>query len=184
MKTWILAGSLLLTGFFASAQEFPPIANLCTGPRCTDTMRSIVADFERAPGFFPVDQLPQVASGSCYHIHDNLDPNHEHHGMFLFDLIGNQPSFNGVFSFFNPQNPYSGFTVEDARRRLYGDETPTIKPILFEGNEGRGYIPSETAKLYYWFKTDPETRQLYLLTLWSFQSGGGSGQRSFCRFTY
>jgi hypothetical protein len=182
MKTIFAVLSLLMMSS-ANAVEFPPVADLCSGPRCTDAMRAVVTDYENASTFWAPEDLPQVASGSCYHIHANLDPNHEHHGMFLFDVFDGQPGFNGVFSFFAETNPYEGITVEQARTRLYGGEAPRLTPLIFENGQGLGLIPSATAKFYYWFKVNSETRELYLLSLWAFNEGGSS-QRAFCRFHY
>lgn len=174
---------LLTFAAAAGADDFPPIDSLCSGPRCTDTMRAVVADYEASPAFWSLDELPQVASGSCHHIHANLDPLHEHHGLFLFDVVGGQPGFNGVFSFFAPKNPYTGISVDQARHRLYGNGDPRITPLLLEAQQGKGFILSQTAKFYYWFRINPGTRELYQLSLWAFNEGGVT-QRAFCRFQY
>jgi hypothetical protein len=168
---------------FAQNSDFPPVENLCSGPKCTDTMRAIVADYQASGTFFAVEQIPVFASGGCYHIHPNLDPIHEHFGGFLFDVNAEgTPVFDGLFSYFAASNPYAGYTVEDARKRFEGD-----RYIDFTINPDGAYamIPSAKAKLYYWFRRNEEKREMYLISYWSFSdSGGDGGQRIFCRFNY
>ncbi len=177
MKKYIFV--LLVFSPFAYAVDFPPVEALCSGPKCTDTMRAIVIDYQNSNEFFAAEEIPQAVSGSCYHIHPNLDEKVEHHGLFLIDQGADGPMFNGKFLFFYKENPFKGISVEKARAELVQSPPHSIE---VSANEGHGVISTDTTNLFYYFRVNRAAREFYLLSLWQFS--GSTSPRIFCRMYY
>lgn len=177
MLKYVIA--LIVISPLAHAVNFPPVEALCSGPKCTEQMRAIVQDYQNSNEFFAPEEIPQAVSGSCYHIHPNLDEKTEHFALFLIDQSADGPTFNGKFLFFYKENPYKGISVEKARTEL--SQSPP-HAVEVANNEGHGVISTDSTNLFYYFRVNHALKEFYLLSLW--QLSGSSSPRIFCRMNY
>lgn len=70
---------------------------------------------------WPVEELPLVASGECFHLASYLNPDTIHFGVMLIDRNDSGLRMGGSFGFFYPENPYKDLTLEQARDRFLND---------------------------------------------------------------
>lgn len=159
---------LLLFASLTAHAAAPP--TLCEYGACTPRMREIAHAFTAAE---PVrlEQAPLLASGECFHLSPDYNPNVAHHGVVLLDQRNGFGQMGALFSFFAPENPYREITAELLRARLPNmyDENHRV-----EFTPGFAFVdmnPGGTPWLY-WLKRD--ARRVYLVGLW------GGYDRFFC----
>lgn len=141
--------------------------NLCYNPAdCSPEMSRIFNAFNEA-GAVDTQNLPQVMSGNTFWMNRMYDPAHAHHGGVILDRDSTGAmTFNGRWSFFARENPYTNATPEQAREwsqrrhavvdrgdHLYINATP----------------PGAEMPVEYWIRENKETRDLYVIGFW----GGG-----------
>jgi hypothetical protein len=171
MKTTIL--SLLVLSLsplsFAEKLEEP-----CAGLSCTEKMMSMAEEFKSASGI-DTALVPFVASGECYHLIWNLNPDTVHHGYVLVDSKENNFYMGGQFSFFAATNPYSAFTVQEAQEKN-PERFEENKKLLMEKTYSfvnmNAVDPANPWK--YWLKSNGNN--LLVIAQW------GRDQRVFCKF--
>lgn len=159
---------LVLLGFHFAAAE--PLPVICPAVQCTEKMRAIERGLYAGTNVDRAD-LPAVFSGECYYRSPSYDPNHTHYGMTFFETRGSEIFFNGSFGFFYPENPWAGWTVEDARKQV-------ADPYRFPTEEFTNYSFVDWGKgepgviWKYWMSQDPESKTIYLVSFWGFSQQG------------
>lgn len=139
---------------------------------CTEKQLQIVEKF-RNVGYSP--ELPieaGVYAGSCYALGQGYDPAHEHHGFIYIRNEGPHFTFNGQFSFFAEQNPYSNITLEEAHR-----EYPVASPYVLEKRVQDWFVMIDTNINWHYFIRETAPQQMTLIGLW------GPSRSILCEFT-
>jgi hypothetical protein len=172
MKTTILS---LLFLSFSPLTFAEKLDNPCAGLSCTEKMLSISQEFISADGL-DAALIPFVASGECYHLIWNLNPNTVHYGYVLVDSKENNFYMGGQFSFFTKSNPYSAYTVQEAQEKNPG-RFEENKKLLMERTysfvDMNTVDPTNPWK--YWLKANGDT--LLVIAHW------GPDQKVFCKFS-
>lgn len=172
MKT---LGLLIFAAFSLNSFAAPAPQDLCDR-FCTESMKKILVDFESA-SHEPSQDLAAF-SGSCFHIHPNLKPDHEHHGVMLLRGAHPDKRFSGLFSFYAKENPYQNLSLTGVRD-LFDGRGSRKHLIKDEGELESVLIESESAQLFYWLKTT--ATEAWLLSLWHFKDSAAD-VRIFCHF--
>jgi hypothetical protein len=164
MKQIIFISLLALT-LSAQAQLEDDPSTFCAknGSHCTEKMRSITDQYNAGNSDFTKEDLIGF-SGSCYHISETYDKNHEHHGAFLFARDKNNQTLatTGIFSFFAEQDPYKEMNSVELRDYFVKTNSRFSKAIEKPNQVELQYL-SERADLHYWFRTNPQTGKFLLI---------------------
>jgi hypothetical protein len=154
----------------SDAPALPP--NACY-EKCNSFMQDLLSEFE-VSGVAPT-QDPSVYSGVCHHA-GIYDPDVEHFGVVLLDIVNGAQKFGGRFSFFTGQNDYADWDIQKARSEISPDWERYGKTIL-EQNTLRCEIRQDDGAFayVYWMRQNPVTKELLLIYF------APPYQRSFCR---
>lgn len=155
---WFFSGTLL-------ARE--DIPSLCADTECTDAMLKIDSEFQKlqtAPDF---SNLPQVYHGKCFMMGFATPEEDTQYGVTMITNQNGQPYFSGLFSFASPTDPYATMTFDEIVHSL---EISGSKPkeVTFENNAAHVQFLTSGSEINYWFRQDPKTQELYLISRWNF----------------
>lgn len=176
MQTVLAFLFLTFVSFRAQAQlpELPP--NACY-EGCTQNMTEILQGFENNPHI--PDMTPGVYSGSCYHLSESYDPNHEHFSVVMIDESQGQPYFSTIFSFFAENNEFATWSLDEARKNMNSYWKENGKMNLTSNAARIDVLHEDGSPAYlYWLRQNPETKTLYYITY-----AGGIYLKSFCKLT-
>ncbi len=170
-KTIFLVFSGLLFSSFVWAGPVPndPCGGLRMG--CTPWMKDLIADFHDGS-----DLLPMVGTyhGACYYHSHTYANSHEHYGaLYLETDAEGTMFFNGTFSFFARPDRYADWNLEKARSLI---ANPFRYPMESYGLYSVADFSHSDGLWKYWVSQNPETKEIYLISYWSFFT------RGFCRF--
>jgi hypothetical protein len=165
MTKYILASIFIA---FIAAQSAAVFAadtttDFCSNVRCTANMQLIATEFQSYKKF-PSEPVEMVYSGSCYMIEPGLNPEVEHHGMFLFstNVPFNYTAGSGLHSYFAKSNPWEGLTFRDVLLEFEKRQT-TLNPIIVTPTEATlTYIFPETTINHYFRTSDDEKTMIWL----------------------
>lgn len=105
----------------AHAEIFNP-PDLCAPPLdCEPTMARLNKEFQDSKEVLTTADVPALYSGVCYHRSPWNDPKRTEHGFMFTDLFQNQVYMDGQFVFGPDQDPYKDYSMEDAKKAVYGD---------------------------------------------------------------
>lgn len=160
MKLFFLMATLIFSNALL-ADEINP-AELCveTG-KCTKKMLAISKAYEKGNAGFQNNELSSF-SGGCYHLSDLYDPEHEHHGAFVFEKSGADLLTTGIFSFFSESDPYAQMTSVELRDWFVKDHSRFDKTIIKEDHIELQYL-TEFTNYTYWFRQDARAKNLLLI---------------------
>jgi hypothetical protein len=162
----LLLASLVITLFSTHlhAEEINP-AGFCneTG-MCTKKMISITQTYEKGNADFQKEAL-SAFSGACYHLSDLYDPEHEHHGAFVFSHDEVKPAdlmTTGVFSFFAESDPYAQMSSVELKDWFIKNNSRFDKTIVKADHVELQYL-TELSNYTYWFRQDARAKKLILI---------------------
>jgi hypothetical protein len=160
--------ALVLPAVLALAQP-PPF--LCVAESCTARMREIARGFEGGRGI-TLAETPLLASGECYHLSPDYDPETTHYGIVLLDPHEGAGYMSGVFGFFFPENPYRGWTAEQMRKQDGHLYAPNRRVDFEPGYAYADMNPGGEEVWLYWLKRSDT--HLYVVGQW------GTRDRFYC----
>lgn len=165
----------LTTSAFTHAQGFEP--RLCESRYCTEKMEGILNHFNSSE-HIPTQDL-SAFSGSCYHVQPGISPETEHHGVMLLRKAQPDKTFTGLFSFYAKKNPYTDMSLQ-ALDEMF--QSRGSKKHLTTDKEHFEFldIASDSANIYYWWKTTEN--EAWLLSLHNYKESPGTDVRAFCHF--
>lgn len=181
MKNILIIALMSLFATAAHAMGETP-DTFCDAAFCTPEMKAVVAEYAAHPVAPSVEQAPILASGDCWHVHPSIGSDRTHHAMFLMENTIAGPWSRGLFSFFAPTNPYSGFDVDAARQRLNQSSGPG-RAMQVNPDHATWAFPGEEVDIHYWTRMNQETGEMLLISRWMFHSNSKRffDVRAFCR---
>jgi len=174
MKTpVVLSFALSLAGPFAFALERP--VNWCTDrDACSAPQRQIWAAFQGAAGVGAA-MPPAHFTGDCYFLSSWHEPARRSFGLAVLDRKGDSIFFRGRFAEFVDANPWEDLTFAGARDAVSMSYEDRFRLKLEPDIAQASVSDSPEHFIYYWFRTDPAGRTLFML-------GQADGVlRSFCQ---
>lgn len=134
-------------------------------------MAEIGARFESGHGIAG-SSLPLLASGECFHLSENDDPNVIQYGVILLDAHGDKFFMDGAFAFFHTENPYRNWDLAAARTQLNNIYQNNHQLFLESDFAFADMNPQGETIWRYWLKQANE--QIFLMGQW------GSSHRVLC----
>ena len=165
-RAWSHEGTALGVGLFLCFILLAPLrvghtedlpTNVCHGRICGPAQQGIWNRFEGGTGLNLL-LVPSVYSGTCYHNSPAYNPHTPQFGGVLIDESKGRVVFNGRFSFYEKQHPYTHLSVEAARERF----PETRKLALFDMF---AYVEAENSlkPFRYWLRQDADNESLLLV---------------------
>ncbi len=162
MKNILLIFSILTGSLLATAQAFEDPATFCDGgDACTRRMKNISAGYNTGTIDFTSKELAAY-SGECVHLNPDYDPEHIHHGAFVFKTKDQQTVTNGVFSFFSETDPYAKLTSVELANRLGDDGSYVPVQVVANTHLEIAFVTAES-DIRYWFRSTPGKDKLFLI---------------------
>lgn len=162
-SSWALfLGTLCLTSWaWATAPEIDP--DLCSPSfyTCTPHQQDLVHAFQTqgaAPAFTADEMLYQ---GSCFIVSPTYAPDHEHYGYIYLRKEGASYGFHGLFSFFEPQNPYTAWTTADAAKN-----NPESSPYVIEPRSNEWLTAIDLGHQWYYLVRAIATDKVVVIGQW------------------
>jgi len=148
----------------ASATAVPEIGlptSICSENFCGPRQERIWNRFQAFSGL-DYEHTPGMYSGVCYHKSPGLDGNRVHHGGILIDSAKDRLFFDGRFSFYAEDNPYTHLSVHKARQRFDKLFHPTHE---LEVSRTFAYVDLKDnfVSRRYWFRQGPRSEALVLV---------------------
>jgi len=148
----------------ASATAVPEIGlptSICSENFCGPRQERIWNRFQAFSGL-DYEHTPGMYSGVCYHKSPGLDGNRVHHGGILIDGAKDRLFFDGRFSFYAEDNPYTHLSVHKARQRFDKLFHPTHE---LEVSRTFAYVDlrDNLVSRRYWFRQGPRSEALVLV---------------------
>jgi hypothetical protein len=156
LGTGLLLCFILLASLRAGHAEGLP-TNVCLGRFCGPAQQGIWNRFEGGTGL-NLQLVPSVYSGTCYHNSPAYNPHTPHFGGVLIDESKGRVVFDGRFSFYEQQHPYTHLSVEAARKR-FGE---TRELALFD-TFAYAEADNSLKPFRYWFRQDADNDSLLLV---------------------
>ena len=147
---------------FAIAQVGEP-KNFCD-QNCSAEQERIWSAFERA-AFSEVAQRPALYKGSCFHLNQNYDSSHPHHGLFYISEVGGRLHASGLFKFFG--QGYGNVELEDAETLFPNHGDPKREMKRLETSRLIDYSSQDTPWRY-WLRHSTDMTSVYLVGQWGF----------------
>lgn len=129
-------------------------------------MQNLLSEFENNGRLLELES--RVYSGECRHIGGGLNPETSHHAVILIDRhpTSERYYFSTIFSYFYEENPFSGWSVAEARENM--NSYWLENGILLRGQlSTRVEIYQEdqvSIANIYWMRQNPQTKSLYYIT--------------------
>ena len=159
---WIAlsVGLLLCITLFASlrsghAEDLP--TNVCLGRFCGPAQQGIWNRFEGGTGLNLL-LVPSVYSGTCYHNSPAYNPHAPQLGGVLIDESKGRVVFDGRFSFYEQQHPYTHLSVEAARKRF-----PEARELDLFDTFAYAEADNSLKPFRYWLRQDAHSDSLLLV---------------------
>lgn len=157
----------------ASADEVP---SLCQDTDCTEAMVAIDSQFQKLSSAPNQAEFPRVFSGECYMMNFGPDPSMTQYGLMLLKQDSNaQPLFMALFSFFNESNPYLEMPLDEAEKTLLAGGSYPTKMVMMPDHAFVQY-KTEGSEINYWFRQDPKSSDIYVVSRWMFFEFGHLSQ--------
>ncbi len=161
---------------FEIRTEYSEPPNACYSG-CTEYMSTTLDLFQKAEG---LQLTPAVYSGECRHLSSFYNPETTHYAVMMIDQHPDQSRmyFSTIFSFFAPENEFSGWNLETSRQEMSpywlehgnlkkSETSPTQRVVV-------NYESGDPA-YHYFMRQDPVTKEVYYITF------AGIETISFCR---
>jgi hypothetical protein len=151
---------------------------ICDGGVCSEPMQNIVDGYTQGVAGF-ANQALTGYSGKCFHLSSQFDPNHAHHGGFVFAKADGEITISGSFNFFYSEDPYQGMTAEEMKQRFY-DNGSKMSPGKETSTEVQlTHIYDET-DIRYSYRSDDSKKNLFVIGTTS-DKGGNVSSAVFCK---
>ena len=157
----VLSLSTSFLSFSAFSQSENPSQFCLETNLCTEKMQTIVEGYTKGDAEFSSESLIGF-SGSCYHLSDLYDSEHEHHGAFLFERTGNELFTAGVFNFFYESDPYQKMTSSELKAWFVQNNSSFDKTSVKADHVELQYLSTES-NYSYWFSENKKTHKFYVL---------------------
>lgn len=149
MKVLLFASLVIFTSFSRAKASDAEVAEDYCNPdyyECTPYQRDLVKDFLKLGTKPAVTGSEVLYQGSCYMVSAMYAPDHAHHGYIYLRQQSNGVGFYGQFSFFEPENPYSKMTLEQARQ-----EYPDDSKYILEERAREWFIDIDSQRMWRYF---------------------------------
>ena len=131
--------------------------NVCFGRFCGPAQQEIWGRFEGGTGL-NLRLVPSVYSGTCYHNSPAYNPHTPQFGGVLIDASEGRVVFDGKFSFYEQQHPYTHLSV-DAARKLFLEARELALFDTFAYAEADNLLKP----FRYWLRQDADNDSLLLV---------------------
>ena len=131
--------------------------NVCTGRFCGPAQQGIWNRFEGGTGLNLL-LVPSVYSGTCYHNSPAYDPHTPQFGTVLIDESEGRVVFDGRFSFYEQQQPYTHLGV-NAARKLF----PEARKLDLFDRFAYAEADNSLKPFRYWLRQDADNDSLLLV---------------------
>lgn len=160
MKNLILLTTLLVS-FNVNSQTADPSQFCMETNQCTKKMQSILDGYKDGNANFSKESLTGF-SGSCFHLNDLYDSEHEHHGAFTFERDGINLMTTGIFSFFADEDPYQNMSSVELRNWFVENNSNFSKAIEKSDHVELQYL-SPRSDYSYWFSENIKNKKFYVI---------------------
>jgi hypothetical protein len=137
------------------AEDLP--TNICFGQFCGPAQQGIWNRFEGGTGLNLL-LVPSVYSGTCYHNSPAYNPHTPQFGGVLIDASEGRVVFDGRFSFYEQQHPYTHLSV-GAARKLFQEARELALFDTFAYAEAENSLKP----FRYWLRQDADNDSLLLI---------------------
>lgn len=131
--------------------------NVCFGRFCGPAQQRIWNRFEDGRGL-DLLLVPSVYSGTCYHNSPAYNPDAPQFGGVLIDASKGRVVFDGRFSFYGQQHPYTHLSVEAARKRF-----PEARELTLFDTFAYAEADDSLKPFRYWFRQDADNDSLLIV---------------------
>ena len=131
--------------------------NFCLGRFCGPAQQEIRGRFEGGTGL-NLRLVPSVYSGTCYHNSPAYNPHTPQFGGVLIDESEGRVVFDGRFSFYEQQHPYTHLSV-GAARKLFLEARELALFDTFAYAEAENSLKP----FRYWLRQDADNNSLLLV---------------------
>jgi hypothetical protein len=152
---------MTLTGSASAALEAGLPTRVCAEDFCGPLQKEI---WDRFQSFSGIDheRSPGVYSGVCFHNTPGLNGNHAHYGAILIEKTRDGLFFDGRFSFFTENIPYTDLSIENARDRFDKLFDPTHE-LEIKRTFAVASLEDKFVSRRYWFRQDENKSRLALV---------------------
>ena len=152
---------LMIAASATAVLEIGLPTSICSENFCGPRQERIWNRFQAFSGL-DYEHTPGMYSGVCYHKSPGLDGNRVHHGGILIDGAKDRLFFDGRFSFYAEDNPYTHLSVHKARQRFDKLFHPTHE---LEVSRTFAYVDlrDNFVSRRYWFRQGPRSEALVLV---------------------
>jgi hypothetical protein len=131
--------------------------NVCLDRFCGPAQQEIWNRFEGGTGL-NLRLVPSVYSGTCYHNSPAYNPHTPQFGGVLIDASEGRVVFDGKFSFYEQQHPYTHLSV-DAARKLF----PEARELSLFDTFAYAETANSLKPFRYWLRQDTDNDSLLLV---------------------
>jgi hypothetical protein len=131
--------------------------NVCLDRFCGPAQQGIWNRFEGGTGLNLL-LVPSVYSGTCYHNSPAYNPHAPQFGGVLIDESKGRVIFDGRFSFYEQQHPYTHLSVEAARKRF-----PEARELALFDTFAYAEADNSLKPFRYWLRQDADNDSLLLV---------------------
>lgn len=157
---------LLNFSLHAFSQTENPVEFCNDTKACTEKMLQISKDYAAGNSDFAKEDLIGF-SGACYHLASIYNPDHRHHGAFLFERHERDYLATGIFSFFAEEDPFKSLSAPELKDWLLQNQSRFAKTIETETQVELQYLEPKF-NLHYWFRSHNENTKLSLIAKQAF----------------
>jgi len=152
---------LMIAASATAVLEIGLPTSICSENFCGPRQERIWNRFQAFSGL-DYEHTPGMYSGVCYHKSPGLDGDRVHHGGILIDGAKDRLFFDGRFSFYAEDNPYTHLSVHKARQRFDKLFHPTHE---LEVSRTFAYVDlrDNFVSRRYWFRQGPRSEALVLV---------------------
>ena len=131
--------------------------NVCLDRFCGPAQQRIWNRFESGTGLNLL-LVPSVYSGTCYHNSPAYNPHAPQFGGVLIDDSKGRVVFDGRFSFYGQQHPYTHLNVEAARKRF-----PEARELDLFDTFAYAEADNSLKPFRYWLRQDADNDSLLIV---------------------